>query len=82
MHQLERVVDAFGLHKVIDMTDKPVPEHNAPEPIFSFSNQLQTCVEAGISLSLMECDCGSEHRGMPDNRVSHTDGGVATAAIR
>jgi ribosomal protein L2 len=40
-----------------------------------FSSQLQTYAKAGMSLWLMWCGCGSEHRGMPVNNVTHTDGG-------
>ncbi len=51
MHQVERFVDAFERHQVIDMTGPaPVPALRAN---FFFSNQLQTFAEAGMSLSLM-----------------------------
>jgi hypothetical protein len=51
-----------------------VPDH-ALEPSCSFSNQLQKVAEKGMPLTLMWCGCGSERRGMPDNRVSHSEGG-------
>jgi hypothetical protein len=42
---------------------------------FCFGGGLQKVAGNGMSLTLMRCGCGSWHRGMPNNSVSHTDGG-------
>jgi len=42
---------------------------------FCFGGGLQKIGGNGMSLTLMWCGCGSRRRGMPDNRVLHTDGG-------
>ena len=46
---------------------------------FCYEGGLQMIAETGISLSLMWCGCGSERRGMPDNSVSHTEGGCGNS---
>jgi hypothetical protein len=42
---------------------------------FCFGGGLQKIEENDKSLTLMGCGCGSRRRGMPNNSVSHTNGG-------
>ena len=47
-----------------------------------YGSRLQNVAKTGISLPLMWCGWASEHRGMPVNSVSHTDGGCGDSRNR